>query len=54
MLVDSEELKMILAGMFVHAGCSIYAGQYILGTLKKMSFSFPHKVKNAMLVFKTF
>lgn len=41
MLVDSEELKMILAGMFVHAGCSIYAGQYILGTLKKNVIFFP-------------
>lgn len=37
MVVDFDELKMILAGMFLHAGHSIYAGQYNLG--KKMSFS---------------
>lgn len=37
MVVDFDELKMILAGMFLHAGHNIYAGQYNLG--KKMSFS---------------
>ena len=52
MLVDFEELKMILAGMFLHAGCSIYAGQHILGTLKYCHFSFPHKAKNVLLLFK--
>lgn len=52
MLADFEELKMILAGIFFHAGWSIYAGQYISGSLKKKSLSFPHEVKNILLLFK--
>lgn len=39
MVVDFDELKMILAGMFLHAGHSIYAGQYNLG--KKKSHFLP-------------
>lgn len=50
MVVD--ELKTILAGMFLHAGLSIYAGQYNLG--KKMSFSSFCRVKNVLLLFKAF
>lgn len=52
MVVDFDELKMILAGMFLHADHSIYAGQYNLG--KKNVIFFFHRVKNVLLLFKAF
>lgn len=36
---------MILTGMFLHAGCSISAGQCILGSLKECHFLSPVKLK---------
>lgn len=50
MLVEYQELEMILACMFSHSGCSIYAGQHILTLLKKI-VTFFHRVKKMFCLY---